>query len=148
MKSFSKKHFSKNPEETWKIAKEFSKTLSNSAVRALHGDLGAGKTCFIQGLAQGLGIKEPITSPTYTLIDEYTGKKNLVHMDLYRLSNSLEAIGIGLEEYFNQDSIIAIEWAERAEDLLPKNIIHVNIEYAKNPLERSIEISKKEDLCG
>ena len=128
IKSVQKYH-SRHPEETWKIAAEFSKTLANTEVIALHGVLGAGKTCFIQGLALGLGVREPITSPTYTLIDEYVGEKKLVHMDLYRLSNSLEAVGIGLEEYFNNEVIIAIEWAERAEDILPKNVIHIYIKY-------------------
>ena len=141
IKSVQKYH-SRNPEETWKIAAEFSKTLANTEVIALHGVLGAGKTCFIQGLALGLGVREPITSPTYTLIDEYVGEKKLVHMDLYRLSNSLEAVGIGLEEYFNNEVIIAIEWAERAEDILPKNVIHIYIKYIDGSDEIIIEIQR------
>lgn len=142
MSKFIQKYQSRNPEETWKIAAEFSKTLTNSEVIALHGVLGAGKTCFIQGLAIGLGIREPITSPTYTLIDEYKGEKKLVHMDLYRLSNSLEALGIGLEEYFNNEVIIAIEWAERAEDILPENVIHIYIKYVDSSDKRIIEIQR------
>ena len=87
-----------------------------------------GKTCFIQGFAAALGIDEPITSPTYTIIGEYKGRLPLHHIDLYRLSGPEEALGLGLEEYFDANGITAIEWAERAEGLLPPDLLHIRIE--------------------
>ncbi len=116
-----------SPEETWELAAELANELGPGTVIALHGDLGAGKTCFIQGYAAALGIDEPITSPTYTLIGEYEGRLPLHHIDLYRLSGPEEALGLGLEEYFDVDGITAIEWAERAEGLLPEDLLHIEI---------------------
>lgn len=116
-----------SPEETWALAAELAAELGAGTVMALHGELGAGKTCFIQGLAAALGIDEPITSPTYTLIGEYEGRLPLHHIDLYRLSGPTEALGLGLEEYFDANGITAIEWAERAEGLLPPDLIHIRI---------------------
>ena len=95
-------------------------------------------------MALALGVNEPISSPTYTLIDEYQGKQKLIHMDLYRLSSSVEAIGIGLEEYLTRDNIVAIEWAERAQELLPDNLIHVDIKVGSNPNTRIINIFETE----
>ena len=117
-----------SPEETWALAAQLVDELVPGTVIALHGDLGAGKTCLVQGLAASLGIDEPITSPTYTLIGEYQGRLPLHHIDLYRLSGPEEAIGLGLEEYFDADGITAIEWAERAEGLLPPDLLHIQIE--------------------
>lgn len=117
----------RSPEETWELAAELADELGPGTVIALHGELGAGKTCFIQGLAAALGIDEPITSPTYTLIGEYEGRLPLHHIDLYRLSGPTEALGLGLEEYFDIDGITAIEWAERAEGLLPPDLLHIRI---------------------
>ena len=139
---------SHSPEETWAIAAEVAADLAPGAVIALHGNLGAGKTCFIQGLAVALDIREPITSPTYTLIGEYEGRVKLVHIDLYRLSNALEAIGIGLEEYLQEPSIKAIEWAERAEELLPDELIHVSITNGQEENERQIEVYREVKSCA
>ena len=86
------------PEETWQLAADLADALEPGTVIALHGDLGAGKTCFIQGFAAALGIDEPITSPTYTLIGEYEGRLPLHHIDLCLLSGPDEALGLGLEE--------------------------------------------------
>ena len=116
-----------SPEETWALAAALADELGPGTVMALHGDLGAGKTCFVQGLAAALGIDEPITSPTYTLIGEYEGRLPLHHIDLYRLSGPEEALGLGLEEYFDANGITAIEWAERAEGLLPPGLLHIQI---------------------
>lgn len=117
-----------SPEETWALAAELADELPPGTVIALHGELGAGKTCFIQGYAAALGITEPITSPTYTLIGEYEGRLPLHHIDLYRLSGPEEALGLGLEEYFGLNGITAIEWAERAEGILPPDLLHIQIQ--------------------
>ena len=142
------KRMSHSPEETWAIAAELAAELAPGAVIALHGNLGAGKTCFIEGLAVALDIREPITSPTYTLIGEYEGRVKLVHIDLYRLSNALEAIGIGLEEYLQEPSIKAIEWEERAEELLPDELIHVSITNGQDENERHIEVYREVKSCA
>ena len=131
---------SEGPEQTWAAAAALMESLEPGTVIALHGDLGAGKTCFIQGLAVAMGITDPITSPTYTLIGEYEGRMKLNHIDLYRLSNSVEALGIGLEEYLESDGITAIEWAERAEEILPESMLHVSIEKGCDEMSRQIEI--------
>ena len=130
------------PEDTWKIAEKLVSLVNKKGIIALHGDLGAGKTCFVQGMSRALGIGIPISSPTYTLIDEYEGENPLYHIDLYRLSNSIEVLGIGLEEYFEKDGLIAIEWAERGEDLLPEDSIHVHISKNDEFKRRTIEVYK------
>ena len=131
------------PEDTFRIAERLVSLVNKKGIIALHGDLGAGKTCFVQGMSRALGIGIPISSPTYTLIDEYEGENPLYHIDLYRLSNSIEVLGIGLEEYFEKDGLIAIEWAERGEDLLPEDSIHVHISKDDEFKRRTIEVFKK-----
>ena len=131
------------PEDTWRIAEKLVSLVNKKGIIALHGDLGAGKTCFVQGMSRALGIGIPISSPTYTLIDEYEGENTLYHIDLYRLSNSIEVLGIGLEEYFEKDGLIAIEWAERGEDLLPEDSIHVHITKDDEFKRRTIEVYTK-----
>jgi len=130
------KWISNSPSNTWKIAAEFLQNLENKmgggsaspAVIALHGNLGAGKTCFTQGLAQAAGVTEPVCSPTYTLISEYQGTVPFHHIDLYRLGGPEEAYDLGLDEYLETDGITVIEWAERAAELIPPNAIHVRLE--------------------
>jgi tRNA threonylcarbamoyladenosine biosynthesis protein TsaE len=134
-----------SPEETWELAAELADKLEAGTVIALHGDLGAGKTCFIQGFAAALGIDEPITSPTYTLIGEYEGRLPLHHLDLYRLSGPEEALGLGLDEYFDVNGITAIEWAERAEGLLPDNLLHIEIKADDQTGTRTFRIYREGD---
>ena len=134
-----------SPEETWALASELAGELPAGTVIALHGELGAGKTCFIQGLAVALGIDDPITSPTYTLIGEYEGRLPLHHIDLYRLSGPAEALGLGLEEYFDANGITAIEWAERAEGLLPPGLLHIRIEADDHTGTRTFRIFKENE---
>jgi len=134
-----------SPDETWALAAEMAEELEAGTVIALHGDLGAGKTCFIQGFAAALGIKEPITSPTYTLIGEYEGRLPLHHIDLYRLSGPEEALGLGLEEYFDVNGITAIEWAERAEGLLPSDLLHVEIRADEHTGMRTFRIYRENE---
>jgi tRNA threonylcarbamoyladenosine biosynthesis protein TsaE len=135
-----------SPEETWALAAELAEELGPGTVMALHGDLGAGKTCFVQGLAAALGIDEPITSPTYTLIGEYEGRLPLHHIDLYRLSGPEEALGLGIEEYFDANGITAIEWAERAEGLLPPDLIHIQITADEKTETRTFRIFKEDEV--
>lgn len=112
-------YISKNYEETQKIAAQFAKTLVKGDTVCMYGDLGAGKTAFVQGMAKGLDIAEPITSPTFTIVNEYEGSLPLYHFDVYRIADSDEMYEIGYEEYVYGDGISVIEWAELIEDILP-----------------------------
>ncbi len=112
----------KSPEETQALAREIAQSLEPGEVILLEGNLGAGKTTFIQGLAQGLGVPEDyyISSPTFALINEYPGRITLFHVDLYRLEPE-EVEDLGLEDLLNQ-GVIAIEWAERLPFSFPKGL--------------------------
>ena len=126
--------------ETRRLARCLLKTLPGRAVLALHGDLGGGKTCFVQGLAEGLGIRQPVTSPTFTLVHEYQGKRRLVHADLYRIRSTDDALSLGLDEYFETDGVVAVEWAERAAELLPADVVHIRFETLDAPRARRITV--------
>ena len=122
----------KNLKETKKLATKFAKTLVGGTKILLNGDLGAGKTTFTRFLAQALGVKDEVTSPTFTIMKEYQGKRyKLLHFDMYRLSGGGEANEFGFEDYlFNVDynSIIVIEWSERVKDMLKGDFVTINIE--------------------
>lgn len=138
---------SESPKETWEIAAEFLSTLKKSDVIAFHGDLGAGKTCFIQGIANAMDIREPVSSPTYTLINEYRAELPLYHMDLYRLSGPEEAFDLGLDEYIDGEGITVIEWAERADELLPERTMHLLFEHGEHEHQRVIKLLKEAPSC-
>ena len=110
-------------------------------VMALHGDLGGGKTCFVRGLARALGINQAVTSPTFTIVNEYRGRRPLYHIDLYRLNGSEEVLSLGFEEYLEANGVIAVEWAERAEGLIPADAIHIHFEALPDPDHRRITVS-------
>ena len=116
--------------DTKNLAFEFEKTLKGGEVVTLSGDLGAGKTTFTQSLAKAMGIDEPITSPTFTLMNQYQGKKlKLYHFDMYRIEDIDEILETGLTEFFgNKDAVCVIEWAENIKQLLPQNVIKIEIE--------------------
>jgi tRNA threonylcarbamoyladenosine biosynthesis protein TsaE len=116
--------------ELWALAADLAGHFRHQGgVVALHGELGAGKTALVQGLAAALGVAQPVTSPTFALVLEYPlpDGRRLVHMDLYRLQAPEALEAIGFEEYLESDDIIAIEWAERAVGLLPAATLHVDI---------------------
>lgn len=113
--------------------------LEQGAVCALRGELGAGKTTLVQGIALGLGVEEIVTSPSFTIIAEYEGRHTLYHMDLYRISGEEEFEALGAEELFYGDGIVVIEWSERIETVLPPHRISVSIRI-NGPHERSFSI--------
>ncbi|MDY0148773.1 MAG: tRNA (adenosine(37)-N6)-threonylcarbamoyltransferase complex ATPase subunit type 1 TsaE [Kiritimatiellia bacterium] len=114
--------------ETKAVAARLAAEVPDGAVVCLHGDLGAGKTCFVQGLAKALGVRRPVGSPTFTLINEYRGRRGLAHIDLYRLRGAADAFGLGLEDYLEHfDGVVAIEWAERLGELMPEDCWHVRL---------------------
>lgn len=135
---------SHSPEETRHAAAALAPALRPGSVVALHGDLGAGKTCFIQGLAEALGVTVSVNSPTYTLIGEYHGRIPFYHADLYRLDGPGEALRAGLDDYLHGDGVTAVEWAERAAALLPTRTIHVRLRTGEQPGERVIQMSEGE----
>lgn len=116
---------SKSAEETMRIAQEYAETLRPGDVVLLRGDLGAGKTVFVKGVARGLGIAEEITSPTYAYMNDYGGV--LYHYDCYRLQNGAQAEALGLCDYFYAGGVCLVEWAENIEDVLPANCREVVI---------------------
>ncbi|MGN0824431.1 MAG: tRNA (adenosine(37)-N6)-threonylcarbamoyltransferase complex ATPase subunit type 1 TsaE [Candidatus Coproplasma sp.] len=111
---------------TIEFAREYSKILKGGDVVLLNGEMGAGKTVFVKGIAQGLGIDDEILSPTYAYMNDYYGK--LYHYDCYRLSCGEQAERLGLTDYFYADGICVIEWAENIADVLPKNCKKVTIQ--------------------
>ena len=126
-------------EETQKFAEEFSKTLEAGDVLCMYGDLGVGKTAFVQGLAKGLGIDEPITSPTFTIVNEYSGRLPLYHFDVYRIADSDEMYEIGYEDYFFGEGVCLIEWSKLIEELIPSDAATVLIE---KDLEKGLDYRK------
>ena len=115
------------PEETEALGQRLAEQLRPGDVIAFYGDLGAGKTAFTRGLAVGLGIREAVTSPTYTIVNEYlSGKMPLFHFDMYRLGSSDELFDIGWEDYLVRGGICAVEWSENVEDAL-EDAIRVSV---------------------
>ncbi len=116
-------------DETLAWGREFASSLEPGDVVALHGDLGAGKTSLVQGIARGLSISAPVTSPTFTLIHEHRdGRMPLFHIDLYRLPAASAAVAIGIEDYLpSEEGVTVIEWAERVATLLPPDTRHLTI---------------------
>lgn len=120
----------KSPEETQKIAETIGKHIPKDTVLTMYGDLGSGKTTFVQGLAKGLEVPDDyyITSPTYSIINEYPGRLPFYHMDLYRISDFDELYEIGFEEILEQEGVIAIEWPERLPEDFFKSYIKIDME--------------------
>ena len=141
----------RSADETQALGQKLASRLAPGDVIAYFGDLGAGKTAFTRGLAQGLGITDPVTSPTYTIVHEYlSGRIPLFHFDMYRLSSSDELFDIGWEDYLSRGGVCAVEWSENVEDAL-QDAIRVTIEKdADEPDTRHITITggpRFEDPC-
>ncbi len=118
-----------SPEETFALAKQLGEAVEPGTVFTLTGDLGVGKTVFAQGLAEGLGITEPINSPTFTIVQVYDeGRLPFYHFDVYRIGDVEEMDEIGYEDYFYGDGVCLIEWAELIEEILPQHRTQILIE--------------------
>lgn len=115
-------------QETEKTGHALAGRLKRGSCIALSGDLGAGKTSFVRGLAEGLGLKVRVTSPTFTIVNEYLGEIPLFHFDMYRLQSEDELFDIGWEDYLERNGIIAVEWSEKAAHSFPASTIRVHIE--------------------
>lgn len=132
-------YYSQSEKETKQLGFELSKKVVKGSVISLRGSLGAGKTVFAKGFAEGLGITEAIVSPTFTLVQEYDGNLKMYHLDLYRLSGEDEFESMGGEDFLYPDGVTLIEWSEKIEDMLPDNTIFINITIDKD-LKRIIDI--------
>lgn len=135
-----------SPEDTMKFALEIAKNTKKGDIYCLSGDIGAGKTHFTKGFAKGLSIKEEITSPTFTIVNEYlSGRLPFFHFDVYRISSLDEFYDIGYEEYFFEKGVCLIEWAELILPIIPSNATWIKIEkdFTKGEDFRTIEIEVK-----
>ena len=122
-----KEYITKNEHETELVGEGFAAALPKGAVIAMYGDLGAGKTAFVRGMAKGMGLDCRVSSPTFTIVNEYLGERELIHFDMYRLKSPEEAFEIGIEDAFSE-GVSLIEWPEKIGNLLPKKHIRVLIE--------------------
>ncbi len=142
------KFVSKNEFDTIELAQNFESEKFPNMVICLNGELGSGKTMFTKGIADALGIKDTITSPTFSIIKEYDGELPLYHMDVYRLDGNTD--GIGIEEYFTKGGVVVIEWADTIKSVLPKERLDIKFKIAgenKRILVLEPHGSKYEDLC-
>lgn len=118
-----------SPEETYMLGKKIGEAACPNTVYALNGDLGVGKTVFTQGLAAGLGIDEPVTSPTFTILQNYDGGRlPFFHFDVYRIGDIEEMDEIGYDDCFYGGGVSLVEWAEIVEEILPENTVYITIE--------------------
>jgi len=126
MKSGWKGNLTLNPEETIELGKQLSNYLQGGDVLAMVGELASGKTTFIKGILQGLKYNEPVTSPTFTLINEYNALYPVIHIDCYRETNLNRWIKIGFHDYINTENIVIIEWANKIIPLLPYDYTQID----------------------
>ena len=143
MDNISKKIISRSERDTENFATALSETLPRGTVVTLEGDLGAGKTVFARGFARGLGITEPVSSPTYTIVQEYIlpDSGRLYHMDLYRIDSPDAALAFGVDEFFDDSMAFSlVEWPDRAGGLIPADAVKVFIRHL-NETEREIIVT-------
>jgi len=134
--------YTKNEIETEQAGADFAAGLPGGSVVAFYGDLGAGKTAFVRGMAKGMGISARVNSPTFTIVNEYIGERELYHFDMYRLGSADELFDIGWEDYLSRGGVCAVEWSENVEDAFEGDEIIVRIEKVSDS-ERRISIGEE-----
>lgn len=134
-------YFSKSEKDTEQIGRDFAKDLPGGTVVAMYGDLGAGKTAFVRGMAKGMGLDCRVSSPTFTIVNEYLGERELIHFDMYRLSDADELFDIGWEDYLSRGAVCAVEWSENVQDAFFGDETLVRIEKLSDT-ERKITIEE------
>lgn len=135
-------YITNTPEETEALGQRLAVQLNAGDIIAFTGDLGAGKTAFTRGLARGLGVTARITSPTFTIVNEYEGGRlPLFHFDMYRLGSSDELYDIGWEDYLERGGICAVEWSEIVDDALEGSVIRIDIRRGKLDTQRILTIT-------
>ena len=131
--------------ETEQLGERLAKAVSGGAVIAMYGDLGAGKTAFVRGMARGMGLTCRVSSPTFTIVNEYLGERELIHFDMYRLSGAEELFDIGWEDYISRGAVCVVEWSENVQDAFFGDEIKVTIDKLSDTGRRiSIEGA---DIC-
>lgn len=138
-----KKFLTHSADETVALGRLIGARLHGGDVIAYRGGLGAGKTTITHGIAQGMGLKDDVSSPTFALVNEYRGKINLYHFDMYRINGGLDLETTGFYDYMDSDSVLAIEWSENISDELPLNVITISISRIDDET-REIEINGDE----
>lgn len=136
-------YISRSERETEELGAKLAASLKGGAVVAMYGDLGAGKTAFVRGMARGMGLDCRVSSPTFTIVNEYLGKRDLIHFDMYRLSGADELFDIGWEDYLARGAVCAVEWSENVRDAFWGDEIVVRIEKTGEN-ERRITIGEGE----
>ena len=134
---------SKSVEDTENTGAAFVKSIPKSSVVAMYGELGAGKTAFVRGMARGLNSNSRVTSPTFTIVNEYSGDTELFHFDMYRLKSGDELFDIGWEDYLSRGGICVVEWSENVKDAFDGSELSVTIEKLSDT-ERKIIIEEAE----
>jgi len=129
------KVYLKDEEETKSFGYKLGEIVKKGSIICLLGDLGAGKTTFTQSLAKGLGVCDYVTSPTFTIVNEYDGRIQLYHFDVYRIGSSEEMYDIGYDEYINSDGVCIIEWANLIEDIVPEERLTIELKYVEDGRE-------------
>ena len=114
--------------ETEQLGERLAKAVSGGAVIAMYGDLGAGKTAFVRGMARGMGLTCRVSSPTFTIVNEYLGERELIHFDMYRLSGAEELFDIGWEDYISRGAVCVVEWSENVQDAFFGDEIKITID--------------------
>ncbi len=141
-------YFTRTQTETEQLGERTAMALpAGGVVMALYGELGAGKTAFVRGLARGLGVEDEVVSPTFTIVNEYSGGgKELLHFDMYRLGGAQELLDIGWDDYLARDAVIAVEWSENVEEIFDGSEVTVRIE-KRSDSEREITIEGGGEAC-
>lgn len=119
---------SKSEHDTEELGRRFASGLPGGTVVAMYGDLGAGKTAFVRGMARGMGLDCRVSSPTFTIVNEYLGQRELIHFDMYRLSSADELWDIGWDDYLERGAVCAVEWSENVEDAFTGGEVRVSID--------------------
>ena len=121
-------YITNSEKETETIGEQFGRRVKDGTVVAMYGDLGAGKTAFVRGMARGMGIDARVSSPTFTIVNEYLGERTLIHFDMYRLGSADELFDIGWEDYLARGAVCAVEWSENVEDAFFGDEVRLTIE--------------------
>ncbi len=139
--------FTESERETEELGRKLAAFVRPNMVLALYGGLGAGKTALVRGLASGMGIKARVSSPTFTIVNEYRGETPLFHFDMYRLKDSEELFGIGWEDYLLSGGVLAVEWSENVEDAFDGDVVRVKIS-PRGESSREISIENLPEMGG
>lgn len=135
-------HHISNEVETRQFGLDLARQLLPGTVVALIGDLGTGKTTLTKSIAEGLGVTELVTSPTFTIVHEYEGRLPLYHFDVYRIGSPEEMYELGFEEYFYSQGVSVVEWADLIMELIPEDAIVIHLLYGATPTERIYQVTK------